>query len=183
MAIIANNYLKPRNKIYKMKTVPTVLLMILFVGDSFCNVTLNSTVKIKGTSSSPVPTTTEFIHSVKSSAKPSVATVPPSTDASTTKESIETTKAYITTERSTTTRKARTQAPASIKGLKKFARRRKLNATSSTLGAVHSSTRLQDRLGALDCELPVLPRESRLWRGNETHELNLPETVSCFMIF
>lgn len=181
MAIIANNYLKPRNKIYKMTTVPTVLLMILFVGDSFCNVTLNSTVEIKGTSSSPVPTTTEFIHSVKSSAKPSVATVPPSTEASTTKESIKTTKAYITTERSTTTRKA-TQATASIKGLKKFARRRKLNATSSTLGAVHSSTRLQDRLGALDCELPVLPRESRLWRGNETHELNLPETVSCSMI-
>ncbi|XP_041975910.1 delta and Notch-like epidermal growth factor-related receptor isoform X2 [Aricia agestis] len=29
---------------------------------------------------------------------------------------------------------------------------------------------------AVECELPVLPRDSRLWRGNETHELNFPVT-------
>ncbi|XP_039761776.1 delta and Notch-like epidermal growth factor-related receptor isoform X2 [Pararge aegeria] len=173
MAIIANNYIKPTNRIYKMYTVPTLLLMI-FAGESCCEVILNSTAEMKGVSSLPVLATTEFSHSTKSSVKPLPATVPLSTGAPMTKESFKTTKAYITTERSTTTRKAKTQA--STKGLLKFARRRKLNSTSSTLGAVHSPAHLQDRLGAIDCELPVLPRESRLWRGNETHELNLPVT-------
>lgn len=41
-------------------------------------------------------------------------------------------------------------------------------------------TRLDERLQALDCDIPLLPAESRLWRGNETHELMLPITVSGF---
>lgn len=39
-------------------------------------------------------------------------------------------------------------------------------------------SRLDERLEALDCDIPLLPAESRLWRGNETHELMLPITVS-----
>ncbi|XP_069359989.1 delta and Notch-like epidermal growth factor-related receptor isoform X1 [Maniola hyperantus] len=177
MAIIAHNYLKPTNKICKIYTVPTVILVLLFIGVCSCDVTLNSTAELKGVSSSPAPATTEFIHSTKSSVTPSTVTVPLSTGAPITKESVKTTKSYFSTERSTT-RKAKTQVKASTKGLPKYARRRKPNSTSSTTGAVHSSTRLQDRLGAIDCELPVLPRESRLWRGNETHELNLPVKMS-----
>jgi hypothetical protein len=38
-------------------------------------------------------------------------------------------------------------------------------------------SRLDERLEALDCDIPLLPAESRLWRGNETHELTLPITV------
>jgi hypothetical protein len=33
-------------------------------------------------------------------------------------------------------------------------------------------------LESLSCDIPPLPTESRLWRGNETHELMLPITVS-----
>ncbi|CAK1539990.1 unnamed protein product [Leptosia nina] len=90
-------------------------------------------------------------------------------DVTVTKESVKTTKA---TERPRA-RNLTARASAGTKGLKS-ARRQKLNSVSSALeSTVHSST----RFGAVDCDLPVLPRESRLWRGNETHELNLPITA------
>lgn len=38
-------------------------------------------------------------------------------------------------------------------------------------------TLLEERLELLGCDLPLLPTESRLWNGNETHELLLPTTV------
>lgn len=39
-------------------------------------------------------------------------------------------------------------------------------------------TPLQDRIATLECSLPPLPGDSRLWSGNETHELLLPLSVS-----
>lgn len=59
------------------------------------------------------------------------------------------------------------------------------SATSSTTESnpaehgypARTPTRLDERLQALDCDIPLLPAESRLWRGNETHELMLPITV------
>jgi hypothetical protein len=39
-------------------------------------------------------------------------------------------------------------------------------------------SRLEEKLEFLSCDIPPLPTESRLWRGNETHELMLPITVS-----
>lgn len=44
-------------------------------------------------------------------------------------------------------------------------------------------SRLDERLEALDCDIPLLPAESRLWRGNETHELMLPITVSSIIYY
>ncbi|XP_021942797.1 delta and Notch-like epidermal growth factor-related receptor isoform X2 [Zootermopsis nevadensis] len=38
-------------------------------------------------------------------------------------------------------------------------------------------SRLEEKLESLSCDIPPLPTESRLWRGNETHELMLPITV------
>jgi len=39
-------------------------------------------------------------------------------------------------------------------------------------------SRLEEKLQSLSCDIPPLPTESRLWRGNETHEVMLPITVS-----
>ncbi|XP_045538284.1 delta and Notch-like epidermal growth factor-related receptor [Papilio machaon] len=82
---------------------------------------------------------------------------------------------------STTTMRTNTKAPttAKTKSVTKSARKQKLNTTSSGFsGGARSRARFQDHLGATDCDLPLLPHESRLWRGNETHELNLPVTMS-----
>lgn len=39
-------------------------------------------------------------------------------------------------------------------------------------------SRLQEKLNMLDCDLQNLSADMAVWRGNETHELNLPITVS-----
>ncbi|XP_046991885.1 delta and Notch-like epidermal growth factor-related receptor [Schistocerca americana] len=39
-------------------------------------------------------------------------------------------------------------------------------------------SRLEEKLESLSCDIPPLPSESRLWRGNETHELLLPIIVT-----
>lgn len=39
-------------------------------------------------------------------------------------------------------------------------------------------SRLQEKLNMLDCDLQNLSADMTVWRGNETHELNLPITVS-----
>lgn len=41
-------------------------------------------------------------------------------------------------------------------------------------------TRLEEKLNTLDCDIQNLSADSTIWRGNETHELNLPITVSDF---
>ncbi|CAH0724859.1 unnamed protein product, partial [Brenthis ino] len=157
-----------------MHFVP-MFLLIFVIGGCFCEINENVTKEIKTVSTLPTPTT-EFIHSTKSSIKPLQTTVPLSAT-QTTKKSLKTTKGYASTETTTTTRRTTTQVYSKTKDLLKSARRQKLNTISSALGStIHTSTRLQDRLGAIDCDLPVLPRESRLWRGNETHELHLPVT-------
>lgn len=117
---------------------------------------------------------TKLIHSTASSVKPLGTTEPLSTATPTTKESVKTTKEYAT-EYPTTSQKVTTQEYVNTKSTLKSSKTPKLSNPNSTS---HSITQLQDRLGAIDCDLPVLPRESRLWRGNETHELNLPVTVS-----
>lgn len=173
------------NMFYTANFVPISILIFSIIGNCLCDAKFNSTkdVNVPPTSSAPTTTllSTEVDYSTKSSVKLLQTSVPLNARALTTREDAKTTKGTVTTEDPTTVRKVTTQVYASTKGSLKSARRQKLNTTSSALGnAVHTSTRLQDRLGALDCDLPVLPRESRLWRGNETHELNLPVTVSCF---
>nr|XP_021206314.1 delta and Notch-like epidermal growth factor-related receptor isoform X1 [Bombyx mori]XP_037867212.1 delta and Notch-like epidermal growth factor-related receptor isoform X1 [Bombyx mori] len=106
------------------------------------------------------------------------ATVMSPTITSTTKKNTKT-KARFTTENPTNAPHFTSKVYIGTKGEVKSARRQKLNTSSSALGTpAHSPARLQERLGAIDCDLPVLPRESRLWRGNETHELNLPVTMA-----
>lgn len=39
-------------------------------------------------------------------------------------------------------------------------------------------SRLEEKLNQLDCDIQNLSADSTVWRGNETHELNLPSTVS-----
>lgn len=39
-------------------------------------------------------------------------------------------------------------------------------------------SRLQEKINSLECEVPSVPQDSHLWRGNETHELLLPIVVS-----
>ncbi|XP_045528458.1 delta and Notch-like epidermal growth factor-related receptor [Pieris brassicae] len=135
-----------------------------------------------GTTLTPKPDTTVslniheaiFIPSTDHSIKPLTPTEGSADITLATEESVKTTRAYDATERPV----GRLTTQASLtKGFVKSARRQKLNTISSALeSAVHPSARLQSRLEAIDCDLPVLPRESRLWRGNETHELNLPIT-------
>ena len=163
-----------------MHFVPTFLL-ISVVGICFCEHD-NETNETKTSSTLQTPNT-DFMHSTKSSSKPLQTTVPLRAT-QTTQKTFKTTKGYASTDSTTTTRKTTTQVySTSTKNLLKSARRQKLNTTSSAPGStIHTATRLQDRLGAIDCDLPVLPRESRLWRGNETHELHLPVTVSLIII-
>lgn len=43
-------------------------------------------------------------------------------------------------------------------------------------------TRLQEKINSLDCDMQKsIPTDANVWRGNETHELNLPTTVSPFL--
>lgn len=44
-------------------------------------------------------------------------------------------------------------------------------------------SRLEEKLNQLDCDIQNLSADSTVWRGNETHELNLPITVSAFNFF
>lgn len=44
--------------------------------------------------------------------------------------------------------------------------------------------RLRDRLNSLECDMQtMMPDESSVWRGNETHELSLPTTVSSINLY
>lgn len=156
----------------------TTALILSLAGACYCELTLSSKDEIKTVSSSQAPTTLPL---KKLNAKPLETTVVSTTPSSTTKNSLKTTKAYTATESSSTARLSTAKVYISTKGVVKSARRQKLNTTSSALAA-HSPARLHERLAAIDCELPVLPRESRLWRGNETHELNLPVTVSILLM-
>lgn len=54
--------------------------------------------------------------------------------------------------------------------------------TAAPLKQTTASSKLQERLEALSCELPTLAGESRLWKGNETHELLFPITVSSCLL-
>lgn len=163
---------------------PRTLLILSLASACFCETTLTPKNEIKTVSSSPATQSTPFIYSTLKTAKPLASTVVQTT--STTKESIKPTKTYKASESPTTARHSTTKVYTSTKGKAQNARRQKLNNSSSALGstspsasanAALSTGRFQERLGAIDCDLPVLPTKSRLWRGNETHELNLPVTV------
>ncbi|KAH9636535.1 hypothetical protein HF086_014796 [Spodoptera exigua] len=150
-------------------------LILALAGACYCDHTLSSQDEIKTISTSQAPLTLPL---KKVYTKPLVTTVAATAASSTTKNSLKTTKAVVATESPATSRHSTTKVYTTTKAVVKSARRQKLNSSSSALGAAHSPARLQERLGAIDCDLPVLPRESRLWRGNETHELNLPVTMA-----
>lgn len=176
--------MKVHSKISHFLTIRTVLILSL-AGACFCETTLTPKDEIKTVSSSPATQTTPFIYSAR--LKP-LASVEQTT--STTKASIKTTKAYMASENQTTARLSATKVYTSIKGITQSARKQKLNSSSSALGGTSASAnaalspaRFQERLGAIDCDLPVLPTKSRVWRGNETHELNLPVTVSVHKFY
>ncbi|XP_013191200.2 delta and Notch-like epidermal growth factor-related receptor [Amyelois transitella] len=143
------------------------------VGDCFCEI---STVKDEIKSITSTQASAAF--SKKASVKLLDPTVAPSSAMLTTKGNRKTTKMLMANESSTTARYSTTKVHASIKAVVKSARRQKLNTSSSGTASAGHSARLQERLAALDCNLPVLPSASRLWRGNETHELNLPVTMA-----
>lgn len=44
--------------------------------------------------------------------------------------------------------------------------------------SLHQLSRLQEKINSLECEMPSDLVEATVWRGNETHELALPNTVS-----
>lgn len=44
-------------------------------------------------------------------------------------------------------------------------------------------SRLEEKLNQLDCDIQNLSADSNVWRGNETHELNLPIKVSALQLF
>jgi hypothetical protein len=46
----------------------------------------------------------------------------------------------------------------------------------------HVLSRLEEKLNTLDCDIQNLSADSMVWRGNETHELNLPITVSRYFL-
>lgn len=166
----------------KRKLVVMSLIFLAFISVVVCGNSTNSnytTVKDETEATQNASPSTEP-PLTQSSGKLLYSTLSPSTATSTTIANINRTKEHATTE-STTTMRTNTKAisTAKTKGAAKSARKQKLNTTSSGFsGKARSSARFQDHLGATDCDLPLLPRESRLWRGNETHELNLPVTVS-----
>lgn len=42
---------------------------------------------------------------------------------------------------------------------------------------------LEEKIASLGCDVPLLPDDSRVWNGNETHELLLPITVCSLVLF
>ncbi|XP_041675250.1 myotubularin-related protein DDB_G0290005-like [Drosophila eugracilis] len=51
-------------------------------------------------------------------------------------------------------------------------------AASKPIARPRILSRLQEKINSLECEIPNVPQDSHLWRGNETHELLLPIVVS-----
>ncbi|KAJ0182534.1 hypothetical protein K1T71_001903 [Dendrolimus kikuchii] len=150
----------------------TSALILSLAGACLGELTLKEGIKKE---SSIIPTLTTVFKT--SNREPLTTTMPESTATSTTKETIKTINAYVSTASPTTTRHSTMRVYASTKGVVQSARRQKLNSGFSALGpTAHMPARPQERLGPVDCDLPVMPRESRLWRGNETHELKLPLT-------
>lgn len=55
--------------------------------------------------------------------------------------------------------------------------------TEAALMRSQQLKRLRDRINSLECDMQTaLPDESSVWRGNETHELSLPTTVSSNIV-
>lgn len=163
----------------KLMVTSIIIFAIVNIGSVFCKE--YSTVKEKFNASMTTfnPPSSVLPVSTQPSAKLLSTIESLSTTTPITKENVNATIAMV--ESTTTGRGTMAPAKAQTKGWVKSAR--KLNATSSGFSGAHSPPRFQDHLGAIDCDLPVLPRESRLWRGNETHELNLPLTVSCIACY
>lgn len=79
-------------------------------------------------------------------------------------------------EKLSKTNKVATEAPKipSLASETKTTKQRPLQPTSYP----RIVTRLEDKLNALDCEVQNLSTDSTIWRGNETHQIFLPATVS-----
>lgn len=141
------------SKLSDLSSVPTAIALIVYVS-SVCGTTLAP----RTGSTIPVSAITA---STAGSAGPSLPTRSPPPFA-------KPAAAHAAPERPTG-RPLTTRAFSKVSV--KSASRQKSSATSA---------RPQERPGRIGCDLPLLPRESRLWRGNETHELHLPLTVSLY---
>lgn len=142
------------------------LLLLLFVGTCFANITVTPdlhtsqiiNVSINLTSSKPIIAYSTTIKTTQTT-QTKLSTAPLLI------RKLYSEKIAASTSPSKSTEKITTSAVST----KQF----KNNIASVS----RESGKIQDKLGAIDCELQILPKESRLWRGNETHELNLPVTV------
>ncbi|CAH2050388.1 unnamed protein product, partial [Iphiclides podalirius] len=159
----------------KLMFTSIIIFAIVSFGVNFCEASSQIAKEVETLTTIFSPPTTDMPASTQSSAKQLNSTLPLSTATSTTKGNVNET---IATAKSTTTARG-TKAPTEAETKSPVKSARKLNATSAFSGVAHSPPRFQDHLAAIDCDLPLLPRESRLWRGNETHELNLPVTEDC----
>lgn len=158
--------------VHKMRHFLLMMTTLLaLAGLGYCELTSPSKVESSYRTASSTPFTKLF-------SEPFMSTVA-STATSSMEYGFKKAKEYTVTESSSTTYHSTTKVYTSTMGVRQSATKQNLNTSSSALRAgVHSPVQLQERLRALDCDLAVLPRESRLWRGNETHELNLPVTMA-----
>lgn len=179
--------------VHRNKCIANICLYLsLLVGLSVTDTTaaLPSKTVIKAAPYSELINTTTTL-----SAKLLPTTTAPFTSTKNTKESAETsTKAHSSTTTTSAIHTTRVMHERTKDG-EEISTRGKLNtatsvgdnramsrtAAAAVVAPTRSSGRLQD-LAPIDCDLPTLPRESRLWRANETHELNIPFTVSITWI-
>lgn len=93
-----------------------------------------------------------------------------------------TTAGPLTTTTTQTVRNAAVVRPPVHIALPIAAETEESSSTQRPAVALHvpsSLSRLQEKLNVLECEMPgELATDVNVWRGNETHELNLPNTVS-----
>lgn len=154
------------------------LLLLLFVGTCFSNVTVASNNQI----TTFVNTNTMSIRSLFTNTLNRTSTLSPiqtisdfiplstvSLTKRTTVEQYESTTPYVSTKTPHTT--------VNSKVVKVIVKEDTRNKSHQPVPTTHVITKTSDKIGVIDCDLPILPKESRLWRGNETHELNLPVKV------
>ncbi|VVC87509.1 unnamed protein product [Leptidea sinapis] len=170
-------YVKPN----KNSTIYMIIITNLVLIISTCLCKSNSTPKEENVEVNNLISSnlSEFPSIILSSTEstPLSSTVESTSDTLTTKESTEITKAYEAESSTAVDSKSRGGNIGTIIQYVNNASRQKINSTLRAFGStLHSVPSLSARLGAIDCDLPLLPRTSRLWRGNETHELNLPIT-------
>ena len=152
-----------------MESVPSsTMLAILF------KATILLTVLLYSDATTMNPTTSKFLTTLRMTSLPDTTPENTPTDPQTVISTTSTDYQTMQTSRPTT---SITETPTSTVA-------ETVASTATTTmrpppPSVHRiPTRLEEKLESLSCDIPPLPSESRLWRGNETHELMLPITVS-----